>query len=110
MEHTKALFALLAMLTLTATAKSQVSYDFQAVTPTGDTLLYTIIDSAAHHVSVRADAWSYNTHYIHYNPDLVLPDSVEHGGETYAVTQIEAEAFQSHREIETIMVLSGRNM
>lgn len=107
MEHTKSLFALLAMLTLTATAKSQVSYDFQAVTPTGDTLLYTIIDSAAHHVSVRADAWSYNTHYIHYNPDLVLPDSVEHGGETYAVTQIEAEAFQSHREIETIMVPDG---
>ena len=107
MKPTKTLYALLAVLTLTGTAAAQVSYDFQSVTPAGDTLLYTIVDSAAHHVSVRGDAWSYNTHYIHYNADLVLPDSVEHNGETYAVVEIEAAAFQSHLEIETITVPDG---
>ena len=77
MKRTKTLLAFLAVLTLSTAAKAQSSYDFQYVTPQGDTLLCTIVDSAAHHVSVRGDAWSYNTHYIHYNADLVLPDSVE---------------------------------
>ncbi len=101
-----AVLALGAML-LTNLAQAQASYDFQAVTPQGDTLLYNITDSAAHHVSVRGDAWSYNTHYIHYNADLVLPDSVEHEGVRYAVTEVAEEAFQSHLEIETITVPDG---
>jgi len=101
-----AALALGAML-LTNLVHAQSSYDFQAVTPQGDTLLYTIVDSAAHHVSVRGDAWSYNTHYIHYNADLVLPDSVEHEGVRYAVTEVAEEAFQSHLEIETITVPDG---
>ena len=107
MKRTKTLLAFLAVLTMTTAAKAQSSYDFQAVTPQGDTLLCTIVDSAAHHVSVRGDAWSYNTHYIHYNADLVLPDSVEHGGVRYAVTEVSEEAFQSHLEIETITVPDG---
>lgn len=107
MKRTKTLLAFLAVLTMTTAAKAQSSYDFQAVTPQGDTLLCTIVDSAAHHVSVRGDAWSYNTHYIHYNADLVLPDSVEHEGVRYAVTEVAEEAFQSHLEIETITVPIG---
>ncbi len=107
MKQTKTLFALIAVLTLTTATQAQASYDFQSVTPQGDTLLYTIVDSTAHHVSVRGDAWSYNTHYIHYNADLVLPDSVEHGGVRYAVTEVAEEAFQSHLEIETITVPDG---
>ncbi|MBQ4366605.1 MAG: hypothetical protein II786_00800, partial [Muribaculaceae bacterium] len=107
MKRTKTLMALFVMLTLTTTAKAQSSYVFQAVTPQGDTLLCTIVDSAAHNVSVRGDTWSYNTHYIHYNADLVLPDSVEHGGVRYAVTEVAEEAFQSHLEIETITVPDG---
>ena len=107
MKHTKTLLALIAVLTLTTAAKAQASYDFQAVTLQGDTLLYTIVDSTAHHVSVRGDAWSYNTHYIHYNADLVLPDSVEYEGVRYAVTEVAEEAFQSHLEIETITVSDG---
>ncbi|MBO7499600.1 MAG: leucine-rich repeat domain-containing protein [Bacteroidaceae bacterium] len=107
MKRTKTLLAFLAVLTMTTAAQAQTSYDFQAVTPQGDTLLCTIVDSAAHHVSVRGDAWSYNTHYIHYNADLVLPDSVEHGGVRYAVTEVSEEAFQSHLEIETITVPDG---
>ncbi len=107
MKQIKTLLAFLAVLTLTTAAKAQSSYDFQAVTPQGDTLLCTIVDSAAHHVSVRGDAWSYNTHYIHYNADLVLPNSVEYGDVRYAVTEVAEEAFQSHLEIETITVPDG---
>ena len=107
MKRSITLFALLAVLTLTTSAQAQASYDFQTVTPQGDTLLYTITDSTAHHVSVHGDAWSYNTHYIHYNADLVLPDSVEHEGVRYAVTEVAEEAFQSHLEIETITVPDG---
>ena len=96
-----------ALLALTIATQAQVTYDFQAVTPQGDTLLCTITDSTQHHVSVRGDEWSYNTHYIHYSADLVLPDSVEHEGERYAVTEVAEEAFQSHLEIETITVPDG---
>ena len=103
----KTITALLAVLAFSVTARAQAGYDFQAVTPAGDTLLCTITDSAAHLVSVRGDEWSYNTHYIHYSPDLVLPGSVEHGGESYAVAEVEAEAFRNHTEIETVTVPDG---
>ncbi len=104
LKRTATTAALLALVTAT---QAQVAYDFQAVTPQGDTLLCTIVDSAQHHVSVRGDEWSYNTHYIHYSADLVLPDSVEHEGVRYAVTEVAEEAFQSHLEIETITVPDG---
>ncbi len=104
LKRTATTAALLALVTAT---QAQVAYDFQAVTPQGDTLLCTIVDSAQHHVSVRGDEWSYNTHYIHYSADLVLSDSVEHEGVRYAVTEVAEEAFQSHLEIETITVPDG---
>lgn len=44
MKRTKTLLAFLAVLTMTTVAKAQSSYDFQAVTPQGDTLLCTIVD------------------------------------------------------------------
>ena len=46
MKHTKTLFALLAVLALTANAYGQYyAYDFSATAPSGQTLYYKIFDS-----------------------------------------------------------------
>ena len=98
--------AMTAALALVASsAKAQVDCDFQSVTPQGDTLFYTIIDSAAGHVSVQGDTYvAWDVPYIHYSDTLLIPATVTHDGRQYTVTALADNAFASHYEIQSIQL------
>ena len=75
-----------------------VDYDFSAVCSTGQTLYYKITNSSTHEVqltypnknSSSSDYW-----FGYQKPvgDIVLPETVEHEGITYSVTEIRDHAF-----------------
>lgn len=98
--------AMTAALALMANStKAQVDCDFQSVTPQGDTLFYTIIDSAAGHVSVQGDTYvAWDEPYIHYNDTLLIPATVAHDGRQYTVTALADNAFAAHYEIQSIQL------
>lgn len=95
------------MVALATATQAQVAHDFQTVTQQGDTLFCTITDSAQHHVSVRGDESVWNAPYIHYSDTLVIPATVEHGGEQYTVTTLADSAFYSHGEITAAVIPSS---
>ena len=100
---TAAMTAALALLS--GSTKAQVDCDFLSVTPQGDTLFYTIIDSAAGHVSVQGDTYvAWDVPYIHYSDTLLIPATVEHDGRQYTVTALADNAFASHYEIQSIQL------
>ena len=103
----KKLFLLVAALMVMG--QSAFAYDFFAVSPSGDTLYYKIIDPVNHYVKVTypndnqfpesgtfyyfnsvQDLWGTNT-----LPSglLIIPDSVLYNGIYYAVTTIGGQAF-----------------
>lgn len=92
------------MAVLTTAASAQASYDFQTVSPQGDTLFCSIVDSAAHHVSLCGDPYVQGGAYIQYSDTLVLPTSVEHDGLVYTVTALADSAFCDHSEVKTAML------
>lgn len=92
---------------LAVATQAQVAHDFQTVTPQGDTIFCIITDSAQHHVSVRGDESVWNTPYIRYSDTLVIPSTVEHGGEQYTVTSLADSAFYSHGEIKAAVIPSS---
>ena len=98
--------AMTAALALVANStKAQVDCDFLSVTPQGDTLFYTIIDSAAGHVSVHGDTYvAWDEPYIHCSDTLLIPATVEHDSRTYTVTALADNAFASHYEIQSIQL------
>ena len=93
-----------ALMALTTAPQAQVAYDFQSVTPQGDTLFCTVTDSAQHHVSVRGDESVWNAPYIHYNDTLVIPSSVEHNGVQFTVSALGDSAFYNHGEITAAVI------
>ncbi|MBR0169854.1 MAG: sigma-70 family RNA polymerase sigma factor [Bacteroidales bacterium] len=93
-------------MALAVATQAQVAHDFPAVTPQGDTLFCTVTDSAQHHVSVRGDESVWNAPYIHYSDTLVIPSTVEHGGEQYTVTALADSAFYNHGEIKAVTIPS----
>ena len=93
------------LATLSTATQAQVAHDFQSVTPQGDTLFCTIIDSVLHHVSVCGDAYVWLTpSYIRYSDTLVIPSTVEHDGTNWTVTALSDSAFYSHNEIESVVI------
>ena len=93
-----------AFMALATATQAQVAHDFQTITPQGDTLFCTIVDSAQHHISVRGDESVWGAQYIHYNDTLVIPSTVEHDGTTYTVTALADSAFYSHGEVKDISI------
>jgi len=101
MQHTKTLFALLAVLAI-AVAPNQASaaFHFSAVAPTGQTLYYKIIADSTQQVKltypqVSDDHENYYYGYPKPTGVLVVPDSVEHEGVWYRVTQMSMQVFLS---------------
>lgn len=91
-------------MALASATQAQVAHDFQTVTPQGDTLFCTIIDSVQHHVSVRGDESVWGAQYIHYSDTLVIPSSVEYDGATYTVTALADSAFYNHGEVKAVSI------
>ena len=91
-------------MALASATQAQVAHDFQSVTPQGDTLFCTIIDSVQHHVSVRGDESVWGAQYIHYSDTLVIPSSVEYDGATYTVTALADSAFYNHGEVKAVSI------
>lgn len=85
--------------------QAQAGYDFQSVTSRGDTLFYTVVDSAQHSVSVAADRYiAWNIPYIRCTDTVVIPDSVSYGGQIWSVTMLADSAFRSHSEIKSVLI------
>ena len=100
-----AIAATVAVLTVAA-ASAQPGYDFQTVSPQGDTLFCTVTDSAAHLVSLRGDTYVQGGNYIRYGDTLVLPSVVEHEGVEYTVTALADSAFCDHSEVKAVIIPS----
>lgn len=91
MKHTKTLFALLTVLTLTANAYGQYyAYDFSATAPSGQTLYYKIHDSTQVSV-VSPYTRSSDSNYV--SGELVIPETVSYCGTTYTVTELKTHDF-----------------
>lgn len=67
------------------------AYDFSAVTPSGHTLYYSIVNGEA---EVAKCNYNYPNYGSSLNGDLVIPDSVVYNGIVYPVTSIGHEAFE----------------
>ena len=89
---------------LATAAGTQVPCDFQTVSPQGDALYFTIVDSLSRHVSVRGDRASWMGQPIRYSAVLTLPATVEHDSILYTVTAIADSAFTGHNEIEALTI------
>lgn len=99
MKHTKTLFALLAVLAIAvAPNQASASFHFSAVAPTGQTLYYKIIADSTQQAKltypqVSDDHENYYYGYPKPTGVLVVPDSVEHEGVWYRVTQMSMQVF-----------------
>ncbi len=98
----KKLFLLIAVLL--AVGQNAFAYDF-SYTYLGQTLFYTITNSSQRHVRVDNPLSSYFYSYI--TGDVVIPDSVENSGTTYAVTSIGDAAFHSCSGLTSVTIPSS---
>lgn len=80
-----------------AIAFSVQAQDFYAVSPSGHRLYYSITSASEHTVSVVSptqynDASYFNNQFWGHDVDLIIPDTVHHGGTAYLVTGIASQA------------------
>lgn len=78
---------------------SASAYDFSAVTPTGQTLYYDIINGNA-----QVAKCPYNQYYSGLTGALTIPPSVVNNGTTYNVTSIGNGAFQSQWFLTSVSI------
>ena len=86
------LFLFVAILVAMAVPHDALAYDF-SYTYQGKTLYYTIVNSNNHRVSVVNP--TNGNYYSYVTGDVMIPDSVENNGTSYAVTSIHDYAFCS---------------
>ena len=79
------------MMAVLALPCMAMAYDFSAVTPSGHTLYYSIVNGEA---EVAKCNYNYPNYGSSLNGDLVIPDSVVYNGIVYPVTLIGHEAFE----------------
>lgn len=79
--------------------QEKIVYDFLAPGPQGDTLLFAIVDSMEHWVSVYSD----ENRFGRCHDSLVLPTWVFHDGERYTVAVVDGKAFAG-TAIRTLVV------
>lgn len=82
------LLPILTLVTICLTLPCQ-AYDFSAVSPSGHTLYYTVVNGEAQVVAPLPSGYGNN-----FTGNLVIPDSVLHDSLTYPVTAIGAGTFQ----------------
>ena len=92
------------MVALATATQAQTHYDFQSVTPQGDTLLCSITEPSLLHLSIRGGEYLWNAPSITYSDTLIIPQTVEHDGVQYTVTALGDSAFYSHREVKAISI------
>lgn len=83
------------------------SYDFSAVCSTGQTLYYNIIDASNHEVELTYPGNVYYEPWAGFTQpsgDLVLPESVTYGDETFLVSTIGDYAFSQCRELTSVTI------
>lgn len=76
---------------------SAQAQDFYAVSPSGHRLYYSISSASEHTVSMVSptqynDASYFNNQFWGHDVDLIIPDTVHHGGTAYLVTGIASQA------------------
>lgn len=90
----KQVFLLVAALIFSQAAFAQINYDFSAVAPSGQTLYYTInyggITVSVVYPNASFPNWD---GYSKPTGNLIIPDSVTHGGISYSVVGISQNTF-----------------
>lgn len=90
----KKILAILIAIMLMTVSKSVFASDFTAVSPSGHTLQYTIINNNS--VSVYSNGFPSGA--------LVIPDSVTYKGYTFAVTSISDAAFENCSGLTSVTI------
>ena len=111
MKRTKTLLAFLAVLTLTANTGRAAVFHFSAVAPTGQTLYYKIISEDDREVRITYPKAGDNDNYYDGYPKptgvLVVPDSVEHEGVWYRVTDMNWQTFMNCDSLTSVTLPYG---
>lgn len=80
---------------------SAFAYDFSAVSPSGQTLYYTITNG-------EAQITSQNTSYPYYSTyptgNLIIPESITNDGTTYSITSIFHRAFYDCNGLTSVII------
>ncbi|MGX8712414.1 MAG: leucine-rich repeat protein [bacterium] len=100
----KVLFAAILMMAM-AFAPKAWAHDFYALTSSGDTLYYNIIDDST--VMVTFPGYNYNNAYSGYSMPtgaLVIPSTVTHNNTTYTVTEIDSYAFKNCAGLTSVTI------
>lgn len=96
------LFLIASMVMALMAPKVASAYDFSAVAPSGQTLYYNIIDGGA--VLTAPSGYPYWSGFPQPTGNLIIPDSVEHNGTTYAVTAIADAAFYNCDSLTAVSI------
>ena len=111
MKRTKTFLALLLVLTLTANTGRAAVFHFSAVAPTGQTLYYKIISEDDREVRITypkaGDNFNYYDGYPKPTGVLVVPDSVEHEGVWYHVTDMNWQTFMNCDSLTSVTLPYG---
>ncbi len=98
----KKLFVILVLLALATSASAQV--DFSAVCETGQTLYYQISNPITSEVILKAPGYPNWTGYEKPTGDLIIPEQVEHDGNTYTVVSILGGTFYQCTELTSVEI------
>lgn len=80
-----------------------LAYDFSAVAPSGQTLYYNIVNGEAQVTPQYSVPGT--VRYTNYpTGDLTIPDTVAHGGVSYAVTSIDDWTFQLCYNLSSVVI------
>ena len=89
------------------TAIQTFAYDFTAVSPSGHTLFYDIIDYEQKQVKLVPEFDDDDNYDTPPAGDLIIPGEVEFEGETYSVISIESSCFRRCTKITSVIVQEG---
>lgn len=104
----KKLFIITVLMALAMNGFAQIfHYDFSAVCETGQTLYYRILSNDALEVTVAPPQYAGWGNYPKPEGDLVVPETVEHEGNTYTVVSLYENAFDSCDELVSVMLPSS---
>lgn len=105
--HILAIVAVLLTSNLSAMAQNyQDDYLFSSISPSGDTLFYTIRNDSVWVVAPCIDVYGGRSWDTHIEPTgaMIIPDSVSWQSENYAVDGIDNSAFSACRGITSVVL------
>ena len=93
----------LILLTFCTFWQYSFAYDFSAVSPSGHTLFYNIVNGNAQ-VTFQSDGLGVPNYSSPFSGCLIIPDSVVCNGTTYMVTSIGYAAFRRCNELTSVVI------